>query len=61
MIYIYIYIYICLVGVIRCYSYPSEKSWSESQLGYVGMMIPNNYRESHKIPWFQSPPTSICH
>jgi hypothetical protein len=37
----YIYISICLVGVIMCYSYPSEKTWSESQLGYVGMMIPN--------------------
>ena len=22
-----------------CYSYPSEKTWSESQLGYVGMMM----------------------
>ena len=34
--------------------------FSESQLGYVGMIfsIPN-WMESHKIPWFQSPPTTL--
>jgi hypothetical protein len=33
----------------------SERSWSSS----VGMMTFPISWESHKIPWFQSPPTSI--
>ena len=32
---------------------PPEKWWSESQLGWWH----SQYMESHKIPWFQSPPT----
>ena len=33
------------------YTYPSEKWWSESQLGFDD--IPN-WMESEKIPWFQT-------
>ena len=29
-------------------TYPSEKWWSESQLGYVGMMIIPNWMEKNK-------------
>ena len=36
------------------YTYPSEKWWSSS----VGMMRFPFFLESHKIPWFQPPPTS---
>ena len=36
--------------------YPSEKTWSESQLGWLFHSLLNG--KSHKIPWFQSPPTS---
>ena len=35
-------------------TYPPEKWWSESQLGWL---FHSQYMESHKIPWFQSPPT----
>ena len=37
------------------YTYPSEKWWTSS----VGMMTFHSqlFLESHKIPWFQSPPT----
>ena len=49
-IYVYIYIYIYIYG--WWYTYPSEKyefvSWDYD--------IPN-WMESHKIPWFQSPPS----
>ena len=40
------------------YSYPSEKSWTSS----VGMMTFHSqikWKVTFKIPWFQSPPTSI--
>ena len=38
------------------YTYPSAKNMSSS----VGIMTyPKLFLESHKIPWFQSPPTSM--
>ena len=42
-----------LVGGWATYpTYPSEKRWSESQLGWWHS-IPN-WMDSHKIPWFQT-------
>ena len=41
-------------------TYPSEKWWSESQLGWwnSNSQLPNCFwKVSQKIPWFQSPPT----
>ena len=38
------------------YTYPSEKWWSESQLGWIFHSQLNG--KSWKIPWFQSQPTS---
>ena len=39
-------------------TYPSEKSWSESQLGWWNSQL--IWLESHKVPWFQSPPSSLA-
>ena len=41
-------------------TYPSEKWWSESQMEFTCSPRCGKIWKNHQIPWFQSPPTSVC-